>query len=132
MFTKIRLHNFRSFGDIEFDLTKKNGEAKTLAVVFGENGAGKSNLMSAFVLLHELFSTMDVRDIYVELLAQKAIFTDENMESMMRQRIKSGMRDMQAIINDYRMVGCNEPITVEYEFCIDGNIGSYTISLGDE
>ena len=30
------------------------------------------------------------------------------------------------------MVGCNEPITVEYEFCIDGNIGSYTISLGDE
>lgn len=132
MFTKIRLHNFRSFGDIEFDLTKKNGDAKNLAVVFGENGAGKSNLMSAFVLLHELFSTMDVRDIYEELLAQKAIFTDENMESMMRQRIKSGMRDIQAIINDYRMVGCNEPITVEYEFCIDGNTGSYTISLGDD
>lgn len=132
MFTKIHLQNFRSFGDITFDLTEKNGSPKNLAVIYGENGAGKSNLASAFVLLGELFSTMDVRDMYEEFLNQKAIFADESMESMMRQKIRSGMRDMQAIIDDYRMVGNDEPIVVEYEFQISGNSGKYTISLGQD
>ena len=132
MFTRIRLQNFRSFGDIILDLTEKNGQPKNLAVIYGENGAGKSNLASAFVLLGELFSTMDVRDMYEEFLNQKAIFADESMESILRQKIRSGMRDMQAIINDYRMVGNDEPIVAEYEFQISGNAGKYTIAFGQD
>lgn len=132
MFTRIRLQNFRSFSDIILDLTEKSGQPKNLAVIYGENGAGKSNIASAFVLLRELFSTMDVRDMYEEFLNQKAIFADESMESMIRQKIRSGMRDMQAIINDYRMVGNDEPIVIEYEFQISGNIGKYSISLGQD
>lgn len=132
MFTRIRLQNFRSFGDIILDLTEKNGQPKNLAVIYGENGAGKSNLASAFVLLGELFSTMDVRDMYEEFLNQKAIFADESIENIMRQKIKSGMRDMQAIINDYRMVGNDEPIVVEYEFQIAGNTGKYSVSFGED
>jgi len=132
MFTRIRLQRFRSFGDLSVDLTERNGNAKKIAVIYGENGAGKSNLSSAFVLLRELASTMNVRDIYEELLNRKAIFADENVETMVRQRIKSGMRDMQAIINDYRMVGNDEPIVVEYEFVLSGHVGRYCISLGKE
>lgn len=47
MFTKITLENFRSFDHIVFDLTEKGNVPKHLAVLYGENGAGKSNLMSA-------------------------------------------------------------------------------------
>ena len=54
MFTKITLENFRSFDHIELDLTEKGNTAKHLAILYGENGAGKSNLMSAFVLLPEV------------------------------------------------------------------------------
>lgn len=132
MFTRIRLQNFRSFGNIILDLTEKNGQPKNLAVLYGENGAGKSNLASAFVLLGELFSTMDLRDMYEEFLNQTAIFADESMENMVRQRIKSGMRDMRAIINDYRMVGNDDPIVAEYEFQISGNTGKYSISFGQD
>ena len=64
MFTKIKLKNFRSFGEIEFDLTSKSGTPKNFAVIFGENGAGKSNLISAFGFLH---GSKDIRI----LLAQK-------------------------------------------------------------
>lgn len=131
MFTKIRLKNFRSFGDIEFDLTAKNGTPKKSAVIFGENGAGKSNLMSAFVFLQEVFSTMKVRDLYEELLSKKAIYIDENMEQHRKQIILDGLRDIQAIINDYKMVGCDEPITVEYEFQIEKKEGIYSITLGE-
>lgn len=132
MFTRIHLQNFRSFGDITFDLTEKNGKPKNLAVIYGENGAGKSNLASAFVLLGEIFSTMDVRDMYEEFLNQKAIFADESLESILRQRIKSGMRDMQAIIDDYRMGGTDAPIIAEYEFQISGNSGKYSIMFGHD
>ena len=132
MFTRIRLQNFRSFGDITLDLTEKSGTPKNIAVIYGENGAGKSNLASAFVLLGEIFSTMNVRDMYEEFLNQKAIFTDESMESILRQKIKSGMRDMQAIIDDYRMAGSDEPIIAEYEFRISGNIGKYSVMFGQD
>lgn len=132
MFTNVKLQNFRSFGEIEFDLSNKNGCPKNLAVVFGENGAGKSNLMSAFVFLREILSTMNVRDMYEELLNHKAFFADENMESMIRQQIKSDLRDMAAIVNDYRMVGSSEPIVAEYEFSLLGSIGKYRIELNGE
>ena len=118
MFTRINLRNFRSFDSIEFDLTKKGNSPKNLAIIYGENGAGKSNLLSAFVLLDELLGTMDVRDTYEELLTQKAIFNDEELEKNLRQRLMSGLRDMQAIIDDYGMIGSDMPIVAEYEFCI--------------
>lgn len=131
MFTKIRLQNFRTFDNIEFDLTTKNNTPKKLAIIYGENGVGKSNLVSAFVLLCELMGTMNVRDVYEELLSQKAIFSDEKLEQDMRKKIIAGLRDMKAIINDCRMVGCNNPIVAEYEFNIYGNTGKYYIELGD-
>jgi len=131
MFTKITLRNFRSFDYLVFDLSKRGTSAKNLAVVFGENGIGKSNLMSAFVLLNELLDTMRVRESYEEFLSQKAIFTDESLEKALRQQIISGIRDMQSIINDYRMVGCDEPLSVDYEFQIAGSTGTYSIMIGE-
>ncbi len=132
MFTRINLRNFRSFDSIEFDLTKKGNSPKNLAIIYGENGAGKSNLLSAFVLLDELLGTMDVRDTYEELLNQKAIFNDEELEKNLRQRLMSGLRDIQAIIDDYGMIGSDMPIFAEYEFCIGGNCGIYTVELGEK
>lgn len=131
MFTKVRLKNLRSFGEIVFDLTGRDHAPKHLVTVFGENGAGKSNLMSAFVLLNELMATMDIRDTYEELLNHKQFFNDENIEKAVRQQLLSGLRDIPAIIRDYRMIGNEDPITVEYEFSIYGKHGSYQIEFGD-
>ena len=102
MFTRINLRNFRSFDSIEFDLTKKGNSPKNLAIIYGENGAGKSNLLSAFVLLDELLGTMDVRDTYEELLTQKAIFNDEELEKNLRQRLMSGLRTVKSGIKRVR------------------------------
>ena len=44
MFTYVRLKNFKSFGDVTFDLQDKHGKPKKLTIVYGENGIGKSNL----------------------------------------------------------------------------------------
>lgn len=132
MFTKITLENFRSFDHIVFDLTEKGNVPKHLAVLYGENGAGKSNLMSAFVLLPELTRTMDVRDAYERLLTRDAIFQDEKMEKVMREQMRHSLRDMSAIIKDYRMIDCEDPIVAEYEFNINGNNGCYRVELGQD
>ena len=131
MFTKICLRNFRSFDEIEFDLSEKANKAKPLAVVYGENGAGKSNLMSAFVLLKEIMQTMNVRDAYEDILDRK-IFDDDSLQSKLQQKILASMRDIKAIITDYRMVGNSKNIVAEYSFLVDEKIGQYTIELGNE
>lgn len=132
MFTRIYLENFRSFEKFELNLTGKGNVPKNLAVVYGENGAGKSNIMSAFVLLNEFQQTMNVRDMYEDLLSQEAVFNDEKMETLMKQRLIAGLRDMQAIVRDYRMIGSNAPVVAEYEFCIGNNTGKYRVEFGDE
>lgn len=127
MFTKVHLKNFRSLDDFELDFSSKQ-----LAIIYGENGAGKSNLMSAFVLLNELLQTMDVRDAYEELINQESLFNDEKMEKLLKQRLLSGLRDIQAIINDYRMIGTDTPVVAEYAFCIGSNNGKYRVELGKD
>ena len=62
MFTKVRLQNFRSFKDITFDLSDAKNKYKNFAMVYGENGAGKSNLIAGFEVLIHLMRTMDIRD----------------------------------------------------------------------
>lgn len=48
MFEYIRLKNYKSFGDVDFNLLDKNKNPKKLILIFGENGIGKSNLASSF------------------------------------------------------------------------------------
>ena len=43
MFTCVKLKNFKSFNDITLDLTDKNNRPKSLVLIYGENGIGKSN-----------------------------------------------------------------------------------------
>ena len=127
MFSKITLKNFRSFDNIVFDLSAKNKSVKPLVIIFGENGAGKSNLATSFVLLSELLNTMNVRDIYEELINEMAKYDNPNLSEIMR----SHLRDIQAIINDYRMIDNSEPLVAEYDFIINGKQGKYIVELSD-
>ena len=68
MFEYIRLKNYKSFGDVDFNLLDKNKNPKKLILIFGENGIGKSNLASSFFMLSETLRTMDVRDIMQSIL----------------------------------------------------------------
>ena len=70
MFTTVTLKNFRTFKEANFNLSNKKGEPKPMVILYGENGSGKSNMLSAFALLNELFNTMDLRDFYEELLSR--------------------------------------------------------------
>ena len=72
MFEYVKLKNFKSFGNIEFNLLDRNNRPKKMVLIYGENGIGKSNIASAFFMLSETLRTMDVRDIMESLLADDA------------------------------------------------------------
>ena len=41
MFEYVKLKNYKSFGNVEFNLLDKNGVPKKLLLIYGKNGDGK-------------------------------------------------------------------------------------------
>lgn len=124
MFEYIKLKNFKSFGDVTFDLTDKSGNEKKLILIFGENGIGKSNLTSAFYMLLETLRTMDVRDLFENIL-------ENNPEKMTNESflsfLKSNFRDIEALIKENKMVESKDNLYMEFGFKINAKKGKYII-----
>lgn len=71
MFTYIKLRNFKSFRDVCIDLENKKDIPKSLAVIYGANGSGKSTIVQAFLTLKKTMGTMQVKDLLKDLLENK-------------------------------------------------------------
>ncbi|MCD7954231.1 MAG: AAA family ATPase, partial [Lachnospiraceae bacterium] len=128
MFEYVRLKNFKSFGDVKFDLLDKQGNPKKLILIYGENGIGKSNLASAFFMLSETLRTMDVRDIMQSILSEHPdSLSNEDFAHFFRMRYK----DIETLIKENKMVASTEPMVMEYGFRINGKSGLYLIEMDD-
>ncbi|WP_350337113.1 ATP-binding protein [[Clostridium] symbiosum] len=128
MFEYIKLKNFKSFGNIEFNLLDKKGNPKQLILLYGENGIGKSNLASAFFMLSETLRTMDVRDIMQTILSEKPdTISDEDFARFFKMRYK----DLETLIRENKMVDSNEPMSMEFGFRINGKSGRYLLETND-
>lgn len=128
MFEYIKLKNFKSFGNIEFNLLDKKGDPKQLILLYGENGIGKSNLASAFFMLSETLRTMDVRDIMQTILSEKPdTISDEDFARFFKMRYK----DLETLIRENKMVDSDEPMSMEFGFRINGKSGRYLLETSD-
>ena len=134
MFTKIRLKNFYSFKDITFDLHCAPKRYKHLAIVYGENGSGKTNLMSGLGVFIDLMRTMDVRDRIEQILYDQE--HPENSEDaypkLSAQILARALRSSESLFNECRMIGSSEPVCLQYEFLIHGKKGMYLVEFGKE
>ena len=63
MISFIELWNFKTFSHILFDLRGAHGVPKKLAFLYGENGAGKSNLIRSLLFMSQSFQTLNTRHI---------------------------------------------------------------------
>lgn len=145
MFEKVTLDNFKSFDHIEFDLRGKGNKPLPHAIIYGENGSGKSNLVSAFVFLKETIDTLSidsffegVRDKISERAPLPKEATDEITESweldysqqMMLKSLLSGENCCK--LNDWvrscRMINGGS-VRVSYAFRVGGGLGSYLMEF---
>lgn len=129
MFEYIKLKNFKSFGDVTFDLRDKNGNAKKLILIYGENGIGKSNLASAFYMLSQTLRTMDVRDILQNILENKPeSLSNEDFMSFFKKNFK----DIETLIKENKMVSSKENLYMEFGFKLNGKSGKYILEMNND
>lgn len=129
MFEYIKLRNFKSFGDVTFDLRDKSGNAKKLVLIYGENGIGKSNLAAAFYMLSETLRTMNVRDILQNILETKP---DNIPQEDFISFIKNRFRDIEALIKENKMVASTDNLYLEFGFKLNGKSGKYILEMNNE
>ena len=128
MFTYVTLKNFKSFEDITLDLTDKNNHPKSLVLIYGENGIGKSNLASAFYMLSETLRTMDVRDIMQDILNNKPDdLSNDKLMSLIRNRFK----DIETLIQENKTVDSNENMYMEFGLDIKGQSAKYILEMNN-
>ncbi len=128
MFEYLKLKNFKSFGNIEFNLLDRKNNPKKLILLYGENGIGKSNLASAFFMLSETLRTMDVRDIMQSLLSQDPEkLNDEDFS----QFLKTQYKDIETLIKENKTVGSTEPMHIEFGFRLNGKSGKYILETNE-
>lgn len=133
MFTCIKLKNFKSFKDVTLDLCHKKNTPKNLAVIYGINGSGKTTIAEAFVLLNKTMKTMEIRGMLNDILNEKSTPPDDFpiKQNVLLQMLKKRLliNDVENLINSYKMIDSSENMSIEYEFVIDGNPGSYYIEM---
>lgn len=127
MLRYIHLKNFRSLTDFKFDFTGKNGKPKNLILLYGENGSGKSNFVSAFNMFLAVYKAFGIRRLLSEIL-------DEELKSSSQEKIRAfrNYLDISRIINNYKTVESKGNMSIELGFLLDGKKGTYYIEFDNE
>lgn len=131
MFTYVELTNFKSFDKIRFDFRHSKNNCNDFIAIYGENGSGKSNFVSAFELLSKTLtsyaSTRKIDEINAKISAAQK---DDNFD--FSELIEfSDLINVSRVLKKCRMIECEMDTKVEYGFIINGVEGRYSFSFND-
>lgn len=147
MISKIRLYNFGPFSDAEFDLMRRKDEPQTMAMVYGENGAGKTRLIGSVRFLKETARTYvgpQRAGIITSELTEFGITGGdadrkelnavlEDLLGVLSRKAPLSPREanLRKVVRRYMMPG-SDGMSVSYEFLIDGMRAVYVMSFDAE
>jgi len=138
MFTGLEIENYKAFKNLKLKM-KKNNLPKSIVAIYGENGAGKSNIVSAFMNLGMSLRTVDTQkqwtEIQTQMAAEKDLTENDNSQNSLSEAmlafIRSGKmnyRQLSQIFNaSTHMIGTTKPMRVQYDFELDGHHGYYEL-----
>ena len=114
-------------------MQSKKKDSKPLVVVYGINGSGKTTISQAFLTLKRTMETMQYKVLLKDLLDEKITPPEEVplKPEIMLQILKSqfSKNGVESIIDEYKMIDSGENLSLEFEFMINGNPGSYYIEM---
>ena len=142
--TRVVLDNFLSFGHLDFDLCGKNGP-RGHALVYGENGSGKTNLVQSVRFLHDSVGTIVAADALDAIRAGQSGdgphgFPDvpegrdpgTAVNRMTRLGLDKGPVSLLNMGRSCRMAGTEEPMSLTYEFDTDEDRLSYAMIFSED
>ncbi|MCT4688048.1 AAA family ATPase [Vallitalea sp.] len=131
MFTNIELKNYKSLVDINVNFTDSKKQPKKLVLLYGENGGGKSNLVSAFSTLIDMIKTLEVREFIASVVEE--MNEEVNIERIkLLQKLRNNYRDLETIIQQTHTCNSEENMVLKYSFNIDGKEGYYYIETDND
>ncbi|WP_251933743.1 AAA family ATPase [Latilactobacillus sakei] len=135
MFTAIRFENYMSLKQLELNIKKKDSPKKIVAI-YGENGSGKSNIISALTNLNLSLLTLRnqnfITDTNENLSSSESDIGDytarkKQVDLMLRAFQSRKYAKILSLFSDSYMLETEEPMKIKYEFQIDGHNGYYEL-----
>ncbi len=117
MIKKIHVKNFKSLSDVEFDLMKSKNKIKNLAIVYGENGSGKTNLIQVLEFLK--FSLVNLKQV-------NALEGNEGLKFF--ETAQSQLNDYSSYIS----VGADENAEIKIVLDIEGQEVEYLLAFNKD
>lgn len=132
MFRYVKLKNYKSLVDLNVDFTEKKDTPKKLILIYGENGAGKSNFASSFFTLSEIIRTKSNKEILdkitEDMIAKKKNIPVENVIKI----LKGGLKEIENIIKECKTIGSKDNMLLEFGFRINDKNGVYKFETDNE
>lgn len=142
--SRVVLENFLSFGHVDFDLCGKGG-TRGYALIYGENGSGKTNLIRSLGFLRSSVSTIVLADAMDEFRAKldrdgPRQFPDDperqELETAMfhltRFDLGKTSPSLTTMGRAHRLTGSEEPMEVRYEFETDVAHLAYAMTFAED
>lgn len=136
MFTAVEFENYMSLKNLKLNI-KKNGKPKKIVAIYGENGSGKSNIVSAFMNLslsiltlknqNYLTDTNEILNSDDDFDIEDSVAREKRFELIMKAAQRSRYSKISSVFSDAYMLETTAPMKIKYEFQIDGNNGYYEL-----
>ncbi|AKP67418.1 AAA family ATPase [Companilactobacillus ginsenosidimutans] len=128
MFTSLTMKNYKSFDNITINFEAKKNHPKKLMAIFGENGSGKSTILSAFSKLRLSINTISNIEKLNNLSPSKIAETKtEWISQISTMDLNSNFTNVNNIFKDSIMVASTGPMVINFEFILNGHKGNYEL-----
>lgn len=140
MISYLHLKNFKSFSDIFLDLRGAHGIPKHVAFIYGENGAGKSNLMLALLFVLQSLETIGNQESvkkFMEFKEEILKESDDDNSSEIKHKLLNELArrsffSLSDILKRYKMFNSVEPLVVEVGFYVNNHNGVYRLECSND
>lgn len=123
MISFVELTNFKSFSHIFWDLRGSNGVPKKLAFIYGENGAGKTNLISSLPFVSNTLETLSFADKLLQFTQSQSDNQDEPNAFALKNLLSS--KTLVSLIRLNKSLASDDPMRIKIGFWLDGKEGFY-------
>lgn len=145
MFKKIALDNFRSFTHAVLDLEAARGVPKRYALIYGENGSGKTNLVESVMFLRDSMRTLAGGDRVSgrrpgtggtgggETPSQPSVPIRRPSDMALGDmEDAAGPVSIRTLSRGVKTIGSEEPMRLSYTFTVNGRDATYELGFSDD